>query len=83
MLVGIKNMQIAPASMPTAATDTSAQSRTLRGALRGPIAPAGEPASGGYKAANRRTCDALRRHGLTVLEWPYPRTRKRCWFCRT
>ncbi len=39
----------------------------------GPIAAPGQPAGGGYEAANRRTCDALVRHGWTVVELPYPK----------
>jgi len=37
----------------------------------GPIARPGEPARGGYEAANRRLIDDLRAHGLTVTEYPY------------
>lgn len=43
--------------------------------LCGPIAPRGQPAGGGYEAANRRTCDALASRGIDVLELPYPRPR--------
>lgn len=37
----------------------------------GPIARPGEPARGGYEAANRRLIDDLRGHGLAVIEYPY------------
>jgi glycosyltransferase involved in cell wall biosynthesis len=40
-------------------------------AFVGPIAEPGKPASGGYEAANRRTVDLLRQHGVNVLELPY------------
>jgi glycosyltransferase involved in cell wall biosynthesis len=43
-------------------------------AFCGPIGAAGKPAGGGYEAANRRTCDALARRGLSVIELPYPKT---------
>lgn len=46
--------------------------KPLRVALCGPIARPGEPAGGGYEAANRRTCDALVRRGAQVWELPYP-----------
>lgn len=41
----------------------------------GPIAPRGEPARGGYEAANRRLIDDLARAGITVVENPYPSQR--------
>lgn len=50
--------------------------RPLIVAYCGPIAPRGEPARGGYEAANRRLIDDLRRAGLTVVEAPYAPLRK-------
>ena len=41
-------------------------------AFVGPIAEPGQPAGGGFAAANRRTIDLLRAQGLKVLEFPYP-----------
>ena len=41
-------------------------------AFCGPIAKPGAPARGGYEAANRRTIDLLRQHGLDVIELAYP-----------
>ena len=45
---------------------------TLTVAYCGPIARPGEPARGGFEAANRRLVGDLRRAGLTVVELPYP-----------
>jgi len=44
----------------------------LRIAYCGPIAQPGQPARGGYEAANRRLIDDLRLRGVDVLELPYP-----------
>jgi glycosyltransferase involved in cell wall biosynthesis len=38
----------------------------------GPIAGEGEPAKGGFESANRRTITLVKRHGVEVLELPYP-----------
>lgn len=45
----------------------------------GPIAASGEPARGGFEAANRRLIDDLRRAGLAVIELPYAPERKPAW----
>ncbi len=45
----------------------------------GPIAATGEPARGGFEAANRRLIDDLRRAGLAVAELPYAPERKPAW----
>lgn len=44
-------------------------------AFAGPIADESKPAKGGFEAANRRTIDLLRDHGVKVLELPYPAPR--------
>lgn len=60
---------------PVAARPERAPSEpTWRVLICGPIAAPGQPAAGGYEAANRRTCDALQRRGLTVLELAYPKS---------
>lgn len=38
----------------------------------GPIAAKGQPALGGYEAANRKNIEELRRQGLQVIEYPNP-----------
>lgn len=45
----------------------------------GPIARSGEPARGGFEAANRRLIDDLERAGLDVVELPYAPERKPAW----
>jgi len=40
----------------------------------GPIAAKGQPARGGYEAANRRLVDDLRARGIEVQEYPYALT---------
>lgn len=63
-----------PAEPADRAASANRQVRAV--ALCGPIAPAGQPAAGGYEAANRRTADALARLGVAVWELPYPRARR-------
>jgi glycosyltransferase involved in cell wall biosynthesis len=58
---------------PSSAFSTATKTAPIRVAFCGPIGQPGQPAGGGYEAANRRTCDALRRRGVCVLEWPYPK----------
>ncbi len=53
--------------------------RALTIAYCGPIAVAGQPARGGFEAANRRLIDDLRRSGLDVVELPYAQEQKRRW----
>jgi glycosyltransferase involved in cell wall biosynthesis len=45
----------------------------------GPIAGEGEPAKGGFESANRRTITLVKRHGVEVLELPYPDARGPAW----
>ena len=45
----------------------------------GPIASVGEPARGGFEAANRRLIDDLRRARLDVVELPYAPERRPAW----
>jgi glycosyltransferase involved in cell wall biosynthesis len=45
----------------------------------GPIARRGEPARGGFEAANRRLIDDLERAGLNVIEFAYAPERKSIW----
>ncbi|MBK8086031.1 MAG: glycosyltransferase family 4 protein [Devosia sp.] len=45
----------------------------------GPIAASGEPARGGFEAANRRLIDDLARAGLDVVELAYAPERKPAW----
>jgi glycosyltransferase involved in cell wall biosynthesis len=45
----------------------------------GPIASEGEPAKGGFESANRRTITLVKRHGVEVLELPYPDARGPAW----
>jgi glycosyltransferase involved in cell wall biosynthesis len=64
----------ARSSEPTARpSPTGAPQRAIRVAFCGPIGAPGKPAGGGYEAANRRNCDALARHGVAVVELPYPK----------
>jgi len=54
-------------------------STALTVAYCGPIARQGEPARGGFEAANRRLIDDLDRAGLDVVELPYAPERKPAW----
>ena len=71
--------QGAPKAAASAAPMSAEEAGSLRVLLCGPIAPFGQPAGGGYEAANRRTIDALRTRGVQVLELPYPRARDSQW----
>lgn len=51
---------------------TSKTNHPLKCIYYGPIAESGKPARGGYEAANRKNIEALRKHGVEVVEIPNP-----------